>query len=475
MVWGKWFVIAFLLFIPTDHFSLSEHLAEIVAQGNATTKELNLAQQYNPSAYHRYRFQNAKKGSTDWLNAAARLAQHSAQHAIALGQFFHKQNDPILADKWYFQALRFENLDTVGKEALVHYLYDLERYEQIAQIISSSEQSTILLDYLINAYLALGDIKPISTLLRSRKQTPWYHEKMALLNKYHVFKPQLDEIKSCDTSIQLFATNLEDLKRAEQLIKLVEQRAVSRYFCFKQVKYIALSTLNCQLDASKAIQCDEHIWKDNVQGVSARYIGVLLPEGGANVHEGIFYIDRRDSVDVFAHEIWHLLGFVDEYPLPSGHVDCQKSQLAAIAPNIVVTPTVLFEDRRAAREKLLEVVPWADKIEPSTPILTQAGNMWQIGTPFSHENEIGLFPANTCDKTALHAFKPVGYFTSLEYQEMPAPPLYHQLATTNLSDFIHPSFHFNIALASERRGYSDLAREWLMKTQFGLSINHSQQ
>ncbi|WP_448549214.1 hypothetical protein [Thalassotalea fusca] len=474
-MWVKWFVIAFLLLIPTDHYSLSEYLAHVVTQGSASSQELKLAQTYSPKTYHRYQYQNAQKGSRDWLDAAVYLAQSSARYAIALGQFFEAQHEQKLADKWYLHALGLNDLDTKGKEAVAAYLYAQGRYEQIEQVVSSSEQSTVLLDYLIDAHLALGNINKIRDILQAREQTQWSKDTMATLNKFQVFKPILIDSQQCETSIQLFATNKEDLRRAEQLIKLIEQKAVGRYFCFEQVKYIALSKLNCQLDATKAIQCDEHIWKDNVQGIAARYIGVLLPEGGANVHEGIFYIDRKDSVDVFAHEIWHLLGFVDEYPLPIGHVDCQTQQLTAIAPNVVVTPTVLFEDRQSAREMLLKAVPWADKIAPTTPILERIDNMWQIGTPASYANEIGLFPSNTCDNSTMHAFKAVGYFTSLEYQEMTVPSLYHQLATTSANEFVHPSYHFNIALANERRGYTALAREWLLKTQFGISNHHSLQ
>ena len=36
-------------------------------------------------------------------------------------------------------------------------------------------------------------------------------------------------------------------------------------------------------------------------------------KGKANVHNGIMFIDRQDSYDVFINELAHFAGFIDEY------------------------------------------------------------------------------------------------------------------------------------------------------------------
>jgi hypothetical protein len=83
--------------------------------------------------------------------------------------------------------------------------------------------------------------------------------------------------------------------------------------------------------------------------VTTRYIAIMLPKGGANVHFGMLYFDAKDSIDVIEHEISHLLGFVDEYPLGKGHSKCRTSQQQISAQNIAVLQNGYQGERSAIR------------------------------------------------------------------------------------------------------------------------------
>ncbi len=185
-------------------------------------------------------------------------------------------------------------------------------------------------------------------------------------------------------------------------------------------------------------------------------------------------------MEVLAHEISHLLGFIDEYPLAESHTKCNNAQAEPFSNNIVIFESAKIgnkkSDKKELRVEILKQIPWRDLIKSTTPILTKFGHHWRIGTPVSYSKEVGLFIAETCDLNVsidnsvksnstkpnkAIAYKPLFKRTQLRYFESPFPKEYIKLLTLNKHKYRMPSFHYNIALALLLQGDSEQAYYWL--------------
>ena len=226
----------------------------------------------------------------------------------------------------------------------------------------------------------------------------------------------------------------------------------------------------CKTESDKAIQCDEANWHSIANSVESRYLGLMLEQGGANVHLGMMYFDSQDNIDVFSHEISHLLGFVDEYPLAKYHQKCQQPQLQPFSHNIVVLKSVHHGARKKVRKKILKTIPWAKHISEKTPILQRVLGKeltWQLGTPENQKGQTGVFVAESCDnsvaanKLNFRAYKPLTKRTQLRYFSSYFPDEYLAMLGEPSDVFLMPSFHYNIALAFYQQGNISEAKRWL--------------
>ena len=154
---------------------------------------------------------------------------------------------------------------------------------------------------------------------------------------------------------------------------------------------------------------------------------------------------------MFVHEISHLLGFVDEYPLPTNHQNCLQYQKEIFANNIAVLARVYQGSKTVIRQKVLSQLAWGAFIKNSTPILQRVKALsdvdnltkieqWQLGTPTTYNQEVGLFLSESCDNTQLQAFKPLYKQTKLRYCEKTLPILYSQILTLQGINIIYQVF-----------------------------------
>jgi hypothetical protein len=278
--------------------------------------------------------------------------------------------------------------------------------------------------------------------------------------------------------LQLFATNLKHLKHVERLIKGFNlQQPLAKFVCLPPPKFISAHELSCKAEINQPIVCNEQRWKVIADKVNSRHIGLMLSVGGANVHLGMLYFDLQDTVDIFSHEVSHLLGFVDEYPLVKNHEKCQEAQQKMFSHNIAVLNTYYDGEQRAVREKVLSATPWARYIKRSTPILQPVINgltkktLWQVGTPNKYKGEVGLYEAESCQNsskltggysnTRFSAFKPLNQRTQLRNHSSKFPPQYLDLLKSKPQTYLMPSFHYNIALALYQKGDIEQAKYWL--------------
>jgi hypothetical protein len=449
---------------------------------------------------------NTKIGSNKWLLLNQKLAKNNSKAALRLVSWYQQQLTVANTQKtypliimWLKQAIR---LNSIQASVLLSKLYyTQENYQLAKQVLSEIsdtaegvEEQYLQLDTLqlkVKVAIALGDIEQVKQLLRNVPEEYINNKPFTILVKdirdYQVIKPfNLDYVKStklnnlfrgdintCLTSIQLFATTFAHLKHIDQLLnKFYQQKALSRYTCFPKPRYINVNMLDCHAKVNQAITCDETTFEGLAASIGSKHIGLMMKQGGANVHLGILYFDKQDNVNVLSHEISHLLGFVDEYPLSPTHQVCQEIQQKPFAHNIAIIPTFYQGDRQTIRAEVLSRIAWGDLIAETTPILQKVTSnleipfdqntlpiKWQLGTPNNFQHELGVFPAQTCEKAfmveslsspnsvAFAAYKPLKKHTHLQYFNYNFSSHYENILALAPKAFIMPSFHYNIALA----------------------------
>ncbi len=475
-----------LMGLSTSSFFLPQYLTKIIDANKHSSAQLNFAlEQENQSAL-KFARTKALYHSAQWLELSIKLAKTRGKAAYQLALYY--QNQPKQAEFWYKSAIRLDYAK--ARVALAQYYFKQGQFEKSAHALISLpqnlSQSLIIAAQTVKINIALNlgkidDVKAIvSEYAKQLQLTEQGQLLLADLSKYRVLKNSspstLNKLNAtdCDNSIQLFATNLRHLKQLEQLVTEFDNQALSTVVCFSPVRYMAITALDCIGEPTKAINCNEINWQPLSKSINSRYVGVMLPEGGANVHYGILYFDAQDNVDVVAHEVSHLLGFVDEYPLVAGHVKCESSQDKIFSRNVSVLKRRYQGNKQTIREKILQQVAWAEYIKDSTPILQEVTGLnsqqyWQIGTPELFNHEVGVFISKTCDSSVNHkrddfaSFKPVSQQTKLQYFALEFPEVYILLLQDNPSRHLMPSFHYNIALASFQQGNISQAKDYLRR------------
>ncbi len=511
--------MSLLALLSTSSFFLSTYLSDEISSGDHNAAQLNFALKRENKAALTFALKQLEKHSEPWLLLAKKLAKTNAEVAIQLAHYFIGKQKHQQTIVWYQQAIRLNSL-VAAVELAQFYFNNQEDVITAKQVLielfehSITQTSTplkVLVEAtILNITIAIhqGDISLVEEMVKRHSQLLKNDSKgLQLLNNIDKFSisttintrlenthPKLNLNKEnsyyqkpdqpCPISLQLFATNLIHLKQVEQLINRFKSSSLSKntpslsdHLCFSPVRYIALNALSCTHTKDEAIRCDESILGDLAQSIRSRYVGIMLPKGGANVHLGLLYFDAQDDVNVFSHEVSHLLGFIDEYPLPSEHSRCENSQLQPFSHNIAVLAKFYQGARSLIRAEVLAQISWAAQIKASTPIL-QAVTLnnkqgWLLETPEKFESEVGVFAAKSCDnnfkeklgKNSISAFKPVANRTQLTYFSLPFPNEYLTLLNTKPNEFLMPSFHYNIAFAHYRKGNIVQANYWLTQAE----------
>lgn len=407
-----------------------------------------------------------------WRHLAQLHADNSPQTAYQLAEYFRAHQQIKRAILWYQVAIRQHH--EKSRVALAHIYFEQHQFDKIKPLLLSIVTNDNALALLYKLALHQGDLSFIEAYkkrLAQSENTALFHE----LVKFSVFDSNITSKlmaakitpkTSCLVDVQLFATNLAGLQHAEQLMLAFGQNNLAKYICLATPKYIATDALKCQHRPSEQISCNATVWFEQ-GGISTRYVGVIVERGGANVDNGIMYIDQQDNLDVLIHELSHFIGFVDEYPLPSQHQKCQDVQQTPFAHNLVVLADYYQGSRAEVRELILSQVPWRSLIKNSTPILSKHGQGWQLATPREYQNEIGLFTSASCNKSAeIQAYKPLMQRTKLEYFELIFPQRYLDIINLAPRDYLMPSYHFNVSRDWARQGDYVKAREILKAIEF---------
>jgi hypothetical protein len=218
-----------------------------------------------------------------------------------------------------------------------------------------------------------------------------YHATAFNKNSHADFTQHLSPLpESCNQRLLFVTPKLESLPQAEYFRSRFAQdpRLKSLSICIYAQTWFDPQDITCEENwqQSGRLGCQILSVAEKLKKLPFTHLVMFADKGKANVHNGIMFLDRQDTYDVFVHELAHFSGFIDEYPLSK---DLAKRVCAGVdAPNMVFS---------AAGPNEIDKSYW-QSIELNV--------------------ESAVFKARTCDNHSAQAFKASSRLTFMEYHDV---------------------------------------------------------
>ncbi len=451
-------ILSLMILLSISSFFWFDSLITAVENGHANQSQLADIKKFGFESHLYSSLNELKPYDRKWQAIAKTLATNDGKIAYKLGIYYVEQQEFSEAKLWFLQAIRLK-FQLSRLELAKIYLSESNLNRAKALLLPIITENGVLA-LLIEIAVTQGNLDFINQYAVRLKEDEVNQALYQKLLKFQIIKnSNIASSPSCLAKIQPFATNLKNLAYFEQLISSEKLEPLSSYVCFSPVRYVSKRALSCQHENNEAIRCDESIWQSylpddakDTEGI--RFLAVLAEKGGANVNEGILYLDSEDTDEVFFHEIVHLLGFIDEYPLAKNHQRCLSVQEEMFAHNVAILPRYYQGSKQDVRAEILAQLPWAKYIKSSTKIITETSQGWLLGTAGiePQSEEVGAFISETCSEQSFIAVKPLKQKTALRYFEEEFPALYLQLLKDSPERFLMESYQYNIARALETLG-----------------------
>lgn len=271
-----------------------------------------------------------------------------------------------------------------------------------------------------------------------------YHATAFNKNRNSDFLQQVSTLPdNCKQKLLFVTPDIQSLAQAEYFRVRFEQdpRLNALSICIYDVTWFDPVGVVCKENwqQSGRLGCQLLSLADKLKRLPFTHLVMFADKGKANVHNGIMFLDRQDTYDVFIHELAHFSGFIDEYPLSQNLA--KRVCVGVDAPNIVFKQTAQLEVDR---------------------------QYWQsIGL----QNNTDIFAARTCDNHPSQAFKASKQLTFMEYHDTGFIPPHYLTAwqrqlqkTPNL-----PSAHINFAQLYEQSNNLSESQFWRAKYQHYIS------
>jgi hypothetical protein len=314
--------------------------------------------------------------------------------------------------------------NNVAEQQLAHglALWREKKYQQSEHVFSS-----------------LGS-KNLNEDLQSLTRLYQYHATAFIKNRNSDFMQQLSTLpNNCKQKLLFVTPDIESLVQAKSFRSRFaqDQRLQSLPICIYDVTWFDPDDISCEENwhQSGRLGCQLLSLAEKLKSLPFTHLVMFANKGKANVHNGVMFLDRQDTYDVFIHELAHFSGFIDEYPLSQA---LAKRVCAGVdAPNIV------FKQAEGSKADL---------------------QYWQsIGL----QNSTALFAARTCDNHSTQAFKASNQLTFMEYHDTAYIPSYYLTAwqrqlqkTPN-----QPSAHVNFAQLYEQSNNLSESQFWRARYQ----------
>ena len=261
--------------------------------------------------------------------------------------------------------------------------------------------------------------------------------------------------KTCLQRIQIFATSLSTISRANALYEQFEQdlRLQALPLCIAPPIWLENNQLDChaQYQGNNRLGCNIKPLGPAVTKRTLTHAVVVAEQGKANVQNGVMFLDMSDDYSVFVHELAHFAGFIDEYPLPKSSAQryCHPEKIADFSvPNLVIEGAITYHPMATVNQ-------WHEAVNAAHTTLTIAS-------------------ARTCDASGIKAYKPSHRITFMEHHDVGViPPLYLTLWRQQLHnpDTQRP-ISMNLFQAFHQSGRAERAGYWLAEYESRASVLH---
>ncbi len=199
----------------------------------------------------------------------------------------------------------------------------------------------------------------------------------------------------CALQIQPVLSTKQSVLQWQQLqLQWQQDRQLSSLaICFHAPVYVDSQALACSEVVAERIQCHIQPLTTVVLASKVTHLLVLAGRGGASYNNGWLQLPENASLALLRHELSHLFGFIDEYPLVKSIAssECRRGR---------ITPNVLF-----AKDDLPAYLA-----------------RWQLTA-----RDIQLTAVDSCKHAKLQAYRVVAADSHLQHYELPMPDLYLQL------------------------------------------------
>lgn len=206
--------------------------------------------------------------------------------------------------------------------------------------------------------------------------------------------------------------------------------------CFRAPVFIDSQLLSCSEQSSKRIACNVDALTAVVLQGQATQLLVLAGQGGASYNNGWLQLPETADLPLLRHEISHLFGFIDEYPLSPviASSECISGRL---------TPNLLFskDDLPAYLAK------------------------WQLKA-----SEVQLTPVDSCQYSSGQAYRVVVLDSHLKHYELAMPDLYLRLIKKQLAqpEQLMPVAYYFAYLARQQQDW----RGWQQMMEIAASFGY---
>lgn len=241
----------------------------------------------------------------------------------------------------------------------------------------------------------------------------------------------------CLQRIGVFATSLSTIVKADSLVQAYknDRRLQSIPLCIDKPIWLKQNTLSCAPDwqGAERLGCDVRPLAKAVERRNYTHAVIVAEQGKANVNNGVMFLDLTDAYSVFVHELAHFAGFVDEYAL--GAQAAERNCKDTSVPNLIFDGKITY-----------------------APLSTY--DNWQQLQP-----GVGIWPAQTCARSDITAYKPSGRVTFLEHHDSgEIPPIYLALWRQQLrKPEAQRPVYMNLFQRFQKAGQTEQAGKWLAK------------
>lgn len=312
-----------------------------------------------------------------WLLQAARQGLLRAQVALYEWYSLHHNDEQSL----YWMTIAAEQ-DEQSAFVLAQRLWNARQFEDAQTWMAIAAQKKV------------AEAKDYLALMRGF----WPDNRFRL--------PVRSDGMECGIQLQPVATSLSSMRKIRGFISRYQddKRLSGLSMCFNDPIWVEPDTLSCSANwrGSQRLGCNLNALDNVLEPNVFTHLLVVADRGKANVNQGVIYLDLADNYHVLVHELAHLVGFIDEYPLSSALAE-QVCYAGVDAPNLVIVePTSDDQDLAEQNDEPLDISYWQQ-----------------------FELPIRVSASRTCNNHALQAFKPSGRLTFMEYYDTEyIPPLY---------------------------------------------------